>query len=139
MVLVSFYFIPQLLPHLEGFLVDVMESIHSQDLRLELLLRSRTGQTVDCITMSSNFRPYSEIPQDFDCLVWSHVCIYVVDGIGDHVYVYARITFLGTGEEGREMFAEVAFVVSILSFSLFLSTISSLLMMKSRRIDKRKY
>lgn len=89
--------------------------------------------------MSSNFRPYSKIPQDFDCLVWSHVCIYVVDGIGDHVYVYARITFLGTGEEGRKMFAEVAFVVSILSFSLFLSTISSLLMMKSRRIDKRKY
>lgn len=94
-----------------------MESIHSQDLRLELLLRSRTGQTVHCITMSSNFRPYSEIPQDFDCLVWSHVCIHVVDGIGDHVYVYARITFLGTGEEGREMFAEVAFVVSILSLS----------------------
>lgn len=67
--------------------------------------------------MSSNFRPYPEIPQDFDCLVWSHVCIHVVDGIGDHVYVYARITFLGTGEEGRKMFAEVAFVVSILSFS----------------------
>lgn len=120
MVLVSsFYFIPQLLPHLEGFLVDVMESIHSQDLRLELLLRSRTGQTVDCTTMSSNFRPYPEIPQNFDCVVWSHVCIYVVDGIGDHVYVYARITFLGTGEEGRKMFAEVAFVVSILSFSFF--------------------
>lgn len=99
------------------FLVDLMESFHSQDLRLELLLRSRTGQTVHCITMSSNFRPYPEIPQDFDCVVWSHVCIYVVDGIGDHVYVYARITFLGTGEEGREMFAEVAFVVSILSFS----------------------
>lgn len=93
--------------------------IHSQDLRLELLLRSRTGQTVDCITMSSNFRPYSEIPQDFDCVVWNHVCIYVVDGIGDHVYVYARITFLGTGEEGREMFAEVAFVVSIFIFFAF--------------------
>lgn len=69
--------------------------------------------------MSSNFRPYSEIPQDFDCVVRSHVCVYVVDGIGDHVYVYARITFLGTGEEGREMFAEVAFVVSILSFIFF--------------------
>lgn len=98
-----------------------MESFHSQDLRLELLLRSRTGQTVHCNTMPSNFRPYPEIPQDFDCLVWSHVCIYVVDGIGDHVYVYARITFLGTGEEGREMFAEVAFVVSILSFSFSFS------------------
>lgn len=96
-----------------------MESFHSQDLRLELLLRFRTGQIVHCITMSSNFRPYPEIPQDFDCVVWSHVCIHVVDGIGDHVYVYARITFLGTGEEGREMFAEVAFVVSILSFSFF--------------------
>lgn len=104
-----------------------MESfIHSQDLRLELLLRSRTGQTVHCITMSSNFRPYSEIPQDFDCLVWSHVCIYVVDGIGDHVYVYACITFLGTGEEGREMYAEVAFVVSIISFLPSISSISSL-------------
>lgn len=66
--------------------------------------------------MSSNFRPYPEIPQNFDCIVRSHVCIYVVDGIGDHVYVYARITFLGTGEEGREMFAEVAFVVSIFIF-----------------------
>lgn len=116
-----------------------MEQFHSQDLRLELLLRSRTGQTVDCITMSSNFRPYSEIPQDFDCLVWSHVCIYVVDGIGDHVYVYARITFLGTGEEGREMFAEVAFVVSILSFSSYFYFLYIFpLMIKSRRIDKRE-
>lgn len=91
--------------------------------------------------MSSNFRPYSEIPQDFDCVVWSHVCIYVVDGIGDHVYVYARITFLGTGEEGRKMFAEVAFVVSILSLSFFLflfHTLTVFLLIKSRRIDKRK-
>lgn len=81
--------------------------------------------------MSSNFRPHPKIPQDFDCLVWSHVCIYVVDGIGDHVYVYARITFLGTGEEGREMFAEVAFVVSILSFSLFLFLFPSTLLSRS--------
>lgn len=110
-----------------------MESfIHSQDLRLELLLRSRTGQTVDCLTMSSNFRTYSEIPQDFDCVVRSHVCIYVVDGIGDHVYVYARITFLGTGEEGREMFAEVAFVVSIFIFAFLFPLYIFPLMIKSR-------
>lgn len=92
--------------------------------------------------MSSNFRPYPKIPQDFDCLVWSHVCIYVVDGIGDHVYVYARITFLGTGEEGREMFAEVAFVVSILSLSfpffLFLFHTLTVFLVMISRVDKRK-
>lgn len=111
--------------------------MHPQDLRLELLLRSGTGQTVHCITMSSNFRPYSEIPQDFDCLVWSHVCVYVVDGIGDHVYVYARITFLGTGEEGREMFAEVAFVVSILSFSFALYVLYIFTLMMNYQIEKK--